>query len=450
MPKADLELLAGWYERCDPDRRLTPQELRDWYVPFDAFPSREGRTLSLRGPSASELLIRHIRLASRGMQGSSAQLFAGFRGTGKSTELARVEQELAATGEYVVLRVNAEDYWNGTHTLTPEELALILAAGVEEAANARLELGVRGPSGVWDQIMGELKALESSLKLDLKLDFGPVELAANLQRGGPSFREKLNRLLGERPEHLRSFLHGRIARLSQRLGSPRLVVLVDGLEKFSAAADEVALVYKGMADLFYHQDELLRLPGCHVVYTIPPYLRFLNKGLETQYRGIRTLPNIKVQGRPPLREPFGPGVEALEQVVAKRINLDQLFGQQRRSLVERLVLASGGHVRELLLLMGEVIGHALDHGLPVSAAGVDEAIRLRADQKGNFFFRSTRELLREVAETGRIEPRDDDGLSALSRAMDDFLVLCYYNGEPWYDVHPLVLDRATQKEHSGS
>ena len=53
--------------------------------------------------------------------------------------------------------------------------------------------------------------------------------------------------------------------------------------------------------------------------------------------------------------------------------------------------------------------------------------------------------LAEVARTHQAELQSLDRLPSLARFFDTHLVLCYRNGEEWYDVHPLVAEQVRKQ-----
>ena len=50
-----------------------------------------------------------------------------------------------------------------------------------------------------------------------------------------------------------------------------------------------------------------------------------------------------------------------------------------------------------------------------------------------------------VARTHQAELQSLDRLPALARIFDTHLVLCYRNGDDWYDVHPLVAEQVRKQ-----
>jgi len=50
-----------------------------------------------------------------------------------------------------------------------------------------------------------------------------------------------------------------------------------------------------------------------------------------------------------------------------------------------------------------------------------------------------------VARTKSASLDDADRLPDLARFLDTHLMLCYHNGQEWYDVHPLIADDVAEK-----
>ncbi|MCP4655765.1 MAG: hypothetical protein GY856_10140 [bacterium] len=431
-----LSELATWHGYCDPDGPVTGEDgRRQWYVPLDEWTDPgSGETFSLRGLPVAPRIVHSIQLCAPLRQ--SAQLFAGFRGTGKSTELSRVTGDLRELGEFSVLRVQAAEYHHMSDALSIEELALVLAAGIGEAARDDLGAPVLKEKSIWQRIWDFLhREVEAQ---QVRIRWGPLDLQGLLKRGD-DFRDDLHRLLANKPDQLREFLHRLVEDVAAFVQPGQLVVLVDDLEKYYAPAERVGRVYGAMAELFFHHAELLRLPSCHVVYTVPPYLAFINPAIGDRYESsVHILPSVKVHGRPPDRRAHDQGLRALEEVLARRIDLDRLFGDQRKVCARELAAASGGHVRDLLRLTRQVLLEVRAR-LPAGIEVVRRAVNVHANSRG-FLFREIHDLLQRVERDGSLKNLNSDELGELARAMDQYLVLCYQNARPWYDVHPLVRD----------
>jgi hypothetical protein len=443
MPSDEVSrLLSRWHRNFDPDHPLDlatddGETDRAWYVPLDGWTDAAGERHLLRGPSVTTTMLRRLEIASGDPSAESTLLFAGFRGTGKTTELSRVERELRALGGFIPLKFRARDYHHMSEALSIEEMVLLLAAGIGEAAvealaDQRVERLANG--GIWERAK---RFLEKQFKESgLTLSLGPLQIKSALQ-GGTGFRQDLDQALRKHPDRLQEFLHDLVRELVASAHPQKLVIFVDELDKFQVSSAKAAGVYQAMADLFFHHSKVLRLPGCHTIYTIPPYLGFLNPGLAAAYGGrVYILPSVKVRSRPPETAPYGPGVAALREVIGRRCDLERLFGDAIEPAVERVAVMSGGQFRDLCNLMREILEIAWGRGMPVGLDAVENAIVVHRGAR--MLMREHREIIDAVTAKGDLESLPQGMLGALAGAMDQHLVLCYWNGDFWYDVHPLV------------
>lgn len=373
IDEATEDLLATWYGRLDP-RPLDigeSEEDRARYVDLDAWLKMDG-TRGLRGLAAIQKILDTIRLEARQPVAASTHLFAGFPDTGKTTELWRLAKELRdqkrAPG-FSVLRVSAKDYHALDNALSMEEMVVLLAAGIGESALEALgetALPQLRKTGVWEAIHGRLKKAMGDQAVTFKL--GVLDIKPALFRSGTSLRDQLRGALGEKAdEKLRGFLHKLVEEIAIAIQPRQLVVIVDDLEKYTVSTPRVAEVYQAMADLFFHNVKTFKLPLCHTIYTVPPYLAFLNQGIEGAFDNhLHRLPSVKVHGRPPERSPDADGVAALTKMLSLTVDLDRLFGEYRDACMERIAIASGGHLRDLANLMKGVVRSGLRTPMPLT------------------------------------------------------------------------------------
>lgn len=453
MPEDHEQLISRWYQQLDPAWVLDMSEPshadQELYVELDGW-THEGQKHELRGPPAIANMFRAIRLASTTSwkQPRSTHLFSGFRGTGKTTELSRLAAMLRRKG-FTVLRVSARKYHHLSAALSIEELAVLLAAGIGEAALETVgetQLQALAKQGVAERIWSSLERFFKDSEVSFK--FGPAQLKPALYRG-EGLKAKLEETLRDRPDQTRDFLHGFISDITASLHPRQLVILVDDLEKYDVPTEDIAEVYAEVEQLFYRHSELLELPNCHVVYTVPPYVALLNRSIKEKYDGnLYLLPCVRVRSRPPTHVTFNAGFAALESMIAERVDLDRLFGNAREQCMRALVLASGGNLRDLFSLVRSPVQSALDAGLPVGIAEVERSIQLHAAH-----FRLTKEpyeLVRDIRQRGDLLNVDQDRQRGFADALDQRLLLCYWNGDFWYDAHPLIESQLDAAEEQGA
>ena len=103
-----------------------------------------------------------------------------------------------------------------------------------------------------------------------------------------------------------------------------------------------------------------------------------------------------------------------------------------------MIRLSGGHLRDLLRLLADVALRA--RALPVPRSSVETAInQIRSEFLP--IANDDAKWLAGIAQTHQAELQSLERLPALARFFDTHLVLCYRNGDEWYNVHPLVAEQ---------
>ncbi len=215
-----------------------------------------------------------------------------------------------------------------------------------------------------------------------------------------------------------------------------LVVIVDSLDHNRAVdSEKFQQVRRALVNLFDKDYQNIRLARCHTVFTLPLYVQVASGAM-------RRVTNIKVRGRD--GEVDENGVDALRALLRLRVpggDLTRLLPSEKAE--RELVLASGGHLRILLMLAMEVEIQA--ESLPVDEA----TVRVAIDQVRNGMLPiadDERELLRRVARDQDVPLSTQERWDVASRLLDQHFVLGYQNGDTWYDVHPLLADEIRTDE----
>ena len=392
----------------------------------------------LTGADPVELMARAIEWTP----GQSVQLLSGYRGTGKSSELKRLEQHLRDNG-YLVIRCDIEEYLNLSLPVDISDFLMAISGSFSDAIEG---LGLPGaPPRFWDtlaELLGRIKF--NGISTTVGAGVASATIKANL-KSDPSFKGRLQEHmaghLGSLVNDVHGFFERCVAALREGNGNEReAVFLVDSIEHFRGTLVNVDDVQSSVETLFVSHAERLHLPHLHVVYTVPPYLkvRYSNVGSLYEPGGLHVLPALKLKSQE--GDVFPQGYDAMERVVAARGDWERLLGN--RSALDRLVRYSGGHLRDLLRLLAEVLRRAVE--LPVSKDTVDSAInQLRTEFLP--IADSDARWLANIARSHRTALARTENLPDLARFFDTHLALCYRNGDEWYDVHPLISEHVTSQ-----
>lgn len=225
---------------------------------------------------------------------TSCQLFTGFLGTGKTTELlrlkAKLDQSQVPTGGYVVF-INFEEY---IQTLEPASLSDVLRVlAFCLAREADRVCGLNDGTAGEAYLRAFFKTMKDALPKGAELKSVDFELfGATLMlelRNNPSIHEQVEKALRSRFQHFadecRTWIITSIKRIQAAVGrrAERFAVIADGLEKLDGLHEKDREAAENAAEsLFVVHGEFLHLP-CHVIYTFPVWLRFGTAQLGVVY-----------------------------------------------------------------------------------------------------------------------------------------------------------------------
>lgn len=436
MEPADRNFLRDFF-RTVSDRPLDPTDAR--YVPiYD----------STDGDDPVQLLARAIEWTP----GESVQLLSGSRGTGKSTELRRLREHLRRSG-YVVVLCDIEDYLNLSTRVEVSDFLLAMVSAFSDAlvkegllkAHPMKESYWARFSAFIPRTTAEYSEISAGAKIGLELDQTKpgdpfAVFKANL-KADPTFRQKLQE---KSAGHLRALINdvrNYVAECVQQIKKEHgdlteVVLLLDSMEHIRGTSVTANEVQSSVEALFAAQSDKLHIPFLHVVYTVPQYLKIRYPNLSALYEpgGVQVVPAIKVQVKKDGSE-CPAGIEALKRVIAVRGDWMRLLGTPER--LHSIIMSSGGHLRDLLRILAEIIRRA--DRLPVSDHSIESAV----NQIKNGMLPIADDdavWLARIASTNRASLAVASQLPDLARFLDTHCVLCYRNGDEWYDVHPLIRD----------
>ena len=274
-------------------------------------------------------------------------------------------------------------------------------------------------------------------RLDLHLAGQVVMLEL---KNNPSFRQKVEDALSSRFQQFATEATAAMSEAVVRLRNARdvhaerVVVIADGLEKFTPLREEDRDVMEASVEsLFVQHARLLRLP-CHVIYTFPLWLRFRVAELGSLYDSQPlVLPMVKIAERTGGRTRRGSRScgSSSEGESTSRASSARTSG-----LLTDLVLASGGYPRDLLRMMREVLVRG--ESFPVAPKVVSRVIDDLAREYAVIVRGTHVPMLRALAGTHRMPQGDSGEVAAFGRLLEKWLVLAYRDDDEWYDLHPLV------------
>lgn len=383
-------------------------------------------------------------------ESESIHLLTGFRGNGKSTELKRLKKMLKESGCEVFM-VDMLDYVLMTKPLTISDFILslmaALAGSVEASTNSKL-----APlnQSLWERLTNFLKSEVKLETMDLEMK-GPGGTAATLGlklKTDSLFKEKIQKHLAGHLTRLvqlaREFINELVEKIRQLNDEPdiKVVLLVDSLEQLRGVGDEAEAIYNSVVELFSGQAANLSFPKLHVVYTVPPYLPVLSSNLGRTLGGhpVTQWPNIHVRQKD--GKPDTGGLKVMEDIIEKRFRDWETIVP--KDVLKELAQSSGGDLRDFFRLVREAVLSLRTIRLSRKDAVLDEPMVNRVIQqlKNELLPIAAQDAawLIRIHESKQASLQMEKDLPHLARFLDSNRIMNYLNGEPWFDVHPLLVD----------
>jgi len=370
------------------------------------------------------------------------QLYAGHRGGGKSTELLRLKDHLEKKGCVVVYFAADED------DIDPEdaEYTDILLSCTRHLLEGLKDADPKPILGWLNDRWNDLKdlALTEVSFQDLSIEAQITQFAkltASI-RAIPSERQKIRDKVNPHTITLLNALNEFIDDAKRKLpkGKTHLVAIADNLDRIVPIPQEHGRTNHD--EIFLDRAQQLQGLNCHVIYTIPISMVYSSRASDLRdiYGDPQILPMVMVQTRDG-EKPNEAGVAKVIEIITRRINrsnvnlVPDIFGSLEG--LQRLCLMSGGHVRNLMLLVRSAIDYI--DTLPITDKAIQRSITQARDTYRRTVEQEEWELLAKVAHDKQIDNAEDYRKLLFNRCVLQYV---YFDADgelqPWYDVHPLI------------
>lgn len=404
-----------------------------------------------RGATDLEQLRIHLTDADASQNRFAKVAFIGHRGSGKSTELLRLEHDLQ--DRFTCLHLYVDDNLLGDCDYT-DLLLWLVDDLVRNFANTKFPLDAKLVDDVlgWfaekslesvDKVKKEISA-ETSAEAKAGLPWLGVGLLARLKSSflGSSeqrtiIRRKLQNYSSDLIRKVNLLLDDAQSALERAGRRPDLLIVQDNLDRLQTDAAR---------RLFHENGDLLKSLHAHVIYTVPIPMVLSPYNIGNVFEHTFTMPMVRICG--PDGQEFNPGVDALVKLLAARVDINAVFADQ--DVPRLLAKMSGGSVRDFIRLVSYAqLSARVDKNERMGTGSAEQAVKkLRLDYErllipGQVYF----PLLAQIHRHKRLTlPKDaEPDVKNVQRDREFFSELIFngsvleYNGERnWYDVHPVV------------
>ncbi len=382
---------------------------------------------------------REILLSAR----KTCQLYAGHRGAGKSTELLRLQKHLNDQGFFVVYFAAEEE------DIDPEDVqyADILLACTKNILAAFKNLDSQPVlywlKERWEDLKDLLQTQISFEELSLEVQVSQFAKITTKMRSEPNERRKIRDKINPHTTTLTEALNKFIQNAKKNLppGYSDLVLIADNLDRIVPILQPDGR--SNHDQIFIDRQNQLKALDCHLVYTVPISLLYSDRAtsLTEIYGTPQVLPMIMV--RTPDNQPYQPGIDKVIEILKKRLekvdpsrDIVNLFESQ--DSLNQLCLMSGGHARNLLLLMKQALEYT--NTLPISKRALQRSISELRNTYKDTIHANQWEALANVFRTKEIVNNELYRNLLFNRP-----ILEYHSQneegeiERWYDIHPLII-----------
>jgi hypothetical protein len=338
--------LKSAYNACTLEP-LEPAEISKYYVDLSA----------VRKSSAVEGVSTILDFQESGDY--STILFTGHRGSGKSTELKKIQSQWEQNYHVIYLEVNEETDINDANYT---DLYLIVIKQVEFTLR---KLGLKFEQKLLNSFENWFKEITEENEESVEKSVS-VESEASLEGGAPFIAKLMVKLLAQikgsdkQKTTIRQTLEKDISRLKADINlllddaygklrkkypnSKGLLIIFDNLDRVPPAVAD---------HLFFDYAAQLQELHCTIIYTVPISILCSPKKPLALFDGephIVPMVNIYQFDRNVRDLNYNQiGLDAVASLIEKRVDVNAVFNS-RQELLE-LAKASGGHVRQIMQMM---------------------------------------------------------------------------------------------------
>ena len=431
LPELDLR---KFFKASNPTKTIdidNPEE-RKYYIDFSP----------VRGNQLNVLLRTITRLSP---DEPTCQLFTGHIGCGKTTELLRLKAELEEQGFHTIYFDSSNNIEMADVDVT--DILLSIARQISEnLEQAGISIRERG---IFKRLFSETADFlntpihldsEPSATLSLPLGIGKITAQA---KDSITFRSQLRDYFEPRISSLLrainfELIQPAIEKLKQ-MGKEGLVVIVDNLDRLDNRMKASGRTQP--EHLFIERAEQLKQLNCHVVNTIPLVLTF-SKEFERLKNRFGTAPEVLLMVPVKLRDEneCDEGMALMRQIVLARA-FPNLAPNEQLNLIseifdsietlDRLCAISGGHLRNLLVLLYRCLQQ---EDPPLSRTCVERVIKQYRNDLIRVISDDEWELLNQVTKQKNIVGQEEYQILLRS----SFVFEYQYKSDRWFDINPIL------------
>ncbi|SIR44439.1 P-loop NTPase fold protein [Chryseobacterium sp. RU33C] len=383
-------------------------------------------------------------------------LLAGFAGCGKSTELNKMQKELE--NDFFVLNISIQDELDPVNFNYTDLIILIMQRLFEYANDNNLHIVPSLLENIknWttSEEISKVKEFSNDFETSIGAEAGfSIPLLSkffttlkNVTKLNYSAKKTINEVVEHKLADLLSLCNDLIREISHALltNNKGLLIIVEDTDKLNI---EIA------SKLFHIHSSVFTSLRTNMIFTYPIALKcshisnIINGAFDSN---VYELPMVKVYHKNGTEN--AEGINDLIELIKKRDVYDCI---ESEDLLVKFIQSSGGCIRDLFRMIIDAADYALDDDLEI----IEEKHFNKAFIKLKRSYKET--IAEKIKEDGSVISANDyyEALEKLNKStikqLDNSevdldlrhnLSILGYNGEGWYDVHPVVKEILKERE----
>lgn len=387
-------------------------------------------------------------------------LLSGFRGCGKSTELNKMQQELE--DEFLVVNLSIHNELDPVNFIYTDLIILIMQRLFESANEYNLIINQTLLQNIeaWtnSEEIEKVKEFSNDFKVGVEGEVGwsiPFlskffATLKNISKINYSAKKTINEVVEHQLTDLLTYCNDLIRDISLELYNQNkdLLIIVEDTDKLNI---EIA------TKLFHIHSSVFTSLRTNMIFTYPIALKcsqlstiinatFDNNSFE--------LPMVKIFNKNGTENPLG--ISALEGLIEKR-GISDCF--ENKEVLKKFILSSGGCIRDLFRMIIDASDFAIEDNLDkINDEHYKKAfIKLKRSYRETIAEKEkpdgtkikAEEYYKVLSELNKNSLKQLDN-SEISLDLRHNLCILGYNGEGWYDVHPVVREILKEREEENA
>jgi hypothetical protein len=386
-------------------------------------------------------------------------LLAGFRGSGKSTELNKMQQELQ--DDFLVLNISIHNELDPVNFNYTDLIILIMQRLFDCAEENNLNIN--------EALLANIKSWTNSEEIEKIKEFsnefeagaeGEVGFSIpffskffatlkNITKFNYSAKKTINEIVEHQLTDLLRHCNDLIRDISLELDSKDkgLLVIIEDTDKLNI---DIA------TKLFHIHSSVFMSLRTNMIFTYPIALKCsqLSNIINATFdNNCYELPMVKITNKDGSENHNG--INALKELIAKR-GIIHCFEEE---VLQKFIKSSGGCIRDLFRMIIDAADFALDENLhKINEIHYNKAfIKLKRSYKETIAEKQKPDgsVIKSEEYYQVLDKLNKSSLKQLENSEIDLdlrhnLCILGYNGEGWYNVHPAVKEILKERENEGA